>query len=1179
MNDVQAMLDSALKQHQAGNVREAEVLYRQVLQIDPRHPGALHLLGVLASQAGRYDHSIAYISEALRLLPNYAEAHNNLGFAFQKQGDYVRALECYQRALQLKPDSAEIHFNVGTVLRELNRLPEALASFRRAVQNKPGYAEAHGNLGAALQDLGQFQEGLAEIDHALQLNPNNAEAHVNRALNFLLHADFQRGWPEYEWRWHVGSADLVQRKFPQPLWDGSSITGKRILLYSDQGVGDTIQMIRYAAVLQKQGGHVLFECPQRLFRLLRTCPGINEFVPPMGPRGTSPTFDVHAPLMSLPGIMKTNLGNIPGGVPYLSADAGLRGYWRTELSRFPGFRIGIAWQGNPKHKGDCFRSLSLALFEPLARIEGVRLISLQKGLGTEQLGQVHGRFPVIDLGVGMDETAGAFMDTAAVMKQLDLIITSDTSIAHLAGALGVPVWLALSLVPDWRWLLQREDSPWYPSMRLFRQSTWGDWPEVFARISAALQQLKPQGEVIRNLGVAAENPQGSEYLTQRRDIQEMLDSALALHQKGDMDQAELLYRLVLQANPNHPVALHLLGVLAGQLGRDEISITYISHALRIKPDYADAHSNLGFAFMKQGNLDKAAASFQDALRVKPDFAEVHHNLGLVWRKQGKHGQALASFRQAVRFRPNFYDAWSIMGDACWEMGDVTQSLASLRQALSLRPNVAALHNKVGILLKEQGNLDEAIFHVREALRLQPNFVEGYNNLASLFKEQSRLDEAIAVFRAGCRIKPDAAYMHSNLLYDLSFHPTYDAKAIFEEAWRWNQQHAEPLRRFIVPHTNDRNPDRRLRIGYVSADFRAHCQALFTIPLLANHDHRQFEIVCYADVPRPDPLTERLHGYADVWRSTVGLNDQQIADMIRADRIDILVDLSMHMANNRLLVFARKPAPVQVSWLAYPGTTGLSAIDYRLTDPYLDPPGLDDAFYSETSVRLPDTFWCYDPLCDPTPRGEVHRTPRVPLVNDLPAAAGNAPFTFGCLNNFCKVNDGGLTLWASVLRAVPGSRLLLLAPTGTTRDGVLDKFRRLQIAPERVEFVPWLPRPEYLKLHHRIDLNLDPIPYNGHTTSLDGFWMGVPTVTLVGKTVVGRAGWSQLSNLELPELAGRTPEQYVQIAVEWAGDLTRLRKLRATLRQRMEASPLMNGKLFAHNMENAFRQMWRRFLGL
>src|SRR5262249_31125231 len=281
----------------------------------------------------------------------------------------------------------------------------------------------------------------------------------------------------------------------------------------------------------------------------------------------------------------------------------------------------------------------------------------------------------------------------------------------------------------------------------------------------------------------------------------------------------------------------------------------------------------------------------------------------------------------------------------------------------------------------------------------------------------------------------------------------------------------------------------------------------------------------------------------VWRSTVQLSDQQMAELIRSDGIDVSIDLELHAAHNRLLVFARKPAPVQVSWLGYPGTTGLPTIDYRLTDPYLDPPGLFDAFYSEESLRLPETFWCYNPPPDAVP------------VSALPALESGA-ITFGCLNNFCKVNDGCLSLWAEVLRAVPRSRLLLLAPPGQARDPVLSALGRGGIAAARVEFVDPRPRPEYLKLYHRIDLGLDPLPYNGHTTSLDAFWMGVPTLTLVGRTVVGRAGWSQLCNLGLKELAAETPGQFVALAARVAADLPRLQELRATLRQRMQQSPLM-----------------------
>ena len=314
---------------------------------------------------------------------------------------------------------------------------------------------------------------------------------------------------------------------------------------------------------------------------------------------------------------------------------------------------------------------------------------------------------------------------------------------------------------------------------------------------------------------------------------------------------------------------------------------------------------------------------------------------------------------------------------------------------------------------------------------------------------------------------------------------------------------------------------------------------------------------------PDALTERLRGYADVWRSISGLSDMQAADLVRHDQIDILVDLKVHTADNRLLLFARKPAPVQVSWLGYPGTTGLSTIDYRLTDPYLDPPGLFDAFSAEESLRLPDTFWCYDPQTDQPP------------VNALPALESGA-ITFGCLNNFCKVNDGCLALWARVLQAVPRSRLLLLAPRGPARDKVLARLDQEGIAASRVDFADRQPRPEYLKLYHQIDLGLDPLPYNGHTTSLDAFWMGVPTLTLLGKTAVGRAGWSQLCNLDLKELAAETPEQYMAMAAQLAGDLPRLEDLRRTMRQRMLQSPLMDASRFARNVESVYRQIWRRW---
>ena len=388
--------------------------------------------------------------------------------------------------------------------------------------------------------------------------------------------------------------------------------------------------------------------------------------------------------------------------------------------------------------------------------------------------------------------------------------------------------------------------------------------------------------------------------------------------------------------------------------------------------------------------------------------------------------------------------------------------------------------------------------------------------------------------------------------------------------RWGKNRAvgtgstpNPWRSFIQPHGNDRSALRRLKIGYVSPNFRDHVVGRNLLPLFREHDRRQFEFVCYADVPRHDELTNRFQSHADAWRDTAGLTDVQLAQRIREDGIDILVDLTLHMAHNRLLVFARKPAPVQVTFAGYPGTTGLSTIDYRLTDPYLDPPDLCDRYYAEQSIRLPDCFWCYDPLDSDA------------AVNGLPAAE-KGYVTFGCLNNFCKVNPPILKIWAQILKAVDRSRLTLLAGEGTHRQCALDLLAEAGVAGDRVTFVAHQPRPQYLRYYHAIDIGLDTVPYNGHTTSLDSFWMGVPVVTLTGPTVVGRAGLCQLMNLGLPELIGSSPEQYVRVAAELAQDLPRLGNLRGSLRQRMQSSPLMDAPRFARSIEAAYREMWRRW---
>ncbi|HTV47745.1 MAG TPA: tetratricopeptide repeat protein [Phycisphaerae bacterium] len=612
-------------------------------------------------------------------------------------------------------------------------------------------------------------------------------------------------------------------------------------------------------------------------------------------------------------------------------------------------------------------------------------------------------------------------------------------------------------------------------------------------------------------------------------IQQLLNLAVEHHQAGRLAEAEAIYRQILVRQPNFADALHLLGVIAQQKADHQAAVELICKAISIKPGEAIYYYNLGNSLKFLQRLDDAVDAYRTALNLKPDFIQAYINLGHVLHIQNR----------------------------------LEESFRTYRAALDIQPGHPEIHNNLGTVLKDQGLFDQAVEEYRTALKYKPDFAECLNNLGIMLSAQGRIDDAMATYRKALNLKPDYTAAHSNLVYGMYHQPEQRAQTIHEELLRWNQQHAAPLKKLIQLHNNDHDPERKLRIGYVSADFCDHASALFLDPLLRSHEHKEFEIFCYAHVAGPDAYTQRFESYADHWRNIAGLSDQQVAEQIRRDGIDILVDLKLHTSKNRLLIFARKPTPIQATWLGYPGSTGLETIDYRLTDTYLDPPGLDDEFYSEKSIYLPDCYWCYDPLTDE------------PQVGDSPELS-NGYVTFGCLNKFDKVNDAVLELWAKVLSTTAKSHLLLLAPQGQARKHVLEKLSGKEISHERIEFVERCARGKYLELYNKIDVVLDTLPYNGHTTTLDSLWMGVPVITLVGKTAVGRGGKSILTNVGLPELIAQTPEEYVQIAVKLAKDMPRLAELRKTLRQRMEASPLMDAKRFARNVEAAYREMWRGY---
>jgi tetratricopeptide (TPR) repeat protein len=470
---------------QVGRHAEAVRGLEEALRLKPDYVEALFNLGTTLKELGRHDEAVPRLREALRLKPDHGGALNNLGLTLVEAGRPAEAVPFLRQAARLTPALKEAHNNLGLALADLGRFAEAEACYERALALGPAYVEAHTNLGSACKEQGRLEEALTCYQVALWLHPESATAHYNRSLAWLQQGDYEQGWAEYEWRWKRRQAR--PRLFDRPRWDGSPLAGRTALLWCEQGLGDTLHFVRYAALVKAKGGAVVLECPAPLVPLLSGCPGVDRLVAEKTPL---PAYDVQAALLSLPHLLGTTLATVPAAVPYLHADPARVEAWRGRLGAGGDFRVGIIWQGNPRHQWDRHRSAPLVSFAPLARLPGVRLYSLQKGPGTEQLAAAGRRLGVAALPAELDAEGGAFLDTAAVMKTLDLVVTVDTAAAHLAGALGVPVWVAVSQVSDWRWLLGREDTPWYPTMRLFRQERLGEWGPVFERMAAELRYLR-----------------------------------------------------------------------------------------------------------------------------------------------------------------------------------------------------------------------------------------------------------------------------------------------------------------------------------------------------------------------------------------------------------------------------------------------------------------------------------------------------------------------------------------------------------------------------------------------------------------------------------------------------------------------------------------------------------------
>jgi FkbM family methyltransferase len=639
---------------------------------------------------------------------------------------------------------------------------------------------------------------------------------------------------------------------------------------------------------------------------------------------------------------------------------------------------------------------------------------------------------------------------------------------------------------------------------------------------------------------------------------------------GEYHDAGECFRKELEIRPENPQANNSFGMALQHTGKPDDAIPYYRKAIELDPYFAEAYSNLGIALHDTGKPEDAIICYKKAITLDSEYAKAYNNMGSAFLEMHKAEEAIEFFRQATHIKPDFIEAYNNMGIALKDLKRYEDSLISLQKALAINPFFIDAHINSGNTLSEQCRFTEALSCYHKAFEINPKSIEALTNIAYIFSIQGKMKESLSYYQKALEMDPDHATAHSNFLFSLHYQDLIDFRELSEQHKSWGKQVARTLTRNTSPHANDMTPGRRLRIGYVSPDFRKHSVAYFVEPILASHDESAFEVFCYSDVAAPDETTERMQILVNNWRDISRLRDEHLERMIREDKIDILIDLAGHTAKNRLLLFAREPAPIQVSYLGYPNTTGLTNMHYRITDVLADPDGKTDHLFTERLVRLPKGFLSYSPPME---------TPDVAQ----PPMMRSGKVTFGSFNNRSKITSGVVKIWSDILKRLPGSRLVLKSKVLSdpeTQKALLDMFVQEGVGSEQVEFYGSIPTQyDHLALYNSVDVALDTFPYNGTTTTCEALWMGVPVIVLEGDVHMSRVGVSILTNAGMEEFIADTPEDYVKKAVDLANDPERLLQLRDKQRNIMANSPLMDAQVFTQYLEKEYRKIWAQWCSL
>lgn len=769
---IQSVMNRATVLFREGRIDSADVLFETMEQEPLVRPRVLHIRGVIALNRGDDERALELLEEAIQLNPADSDAHANLGLLLLKVRQYPQALAAYAAALTVRPDNTAAQLGLARTLAALDLNDFAYDAFRDVLAAAPDYVDAVIQFGWLLSDTGRHEEGVALLREALAGYPSREDLRTVLAVCLFGTRDWPAAWSEYEGRLSDPRVKKCLVPTDRPRWQGEDLAGKTILLQSEQGYGDTLQFVRYAPMVKARGGQVILRTPQALLPLMQTVAGIDGVVNDETP---APAFDVHLPLLSLPLIFDTQPDTVPAAVPYVAPDAELVARWRDHLGSYSGLSIGLVWQGNPGHLNDHRRSLRLDLLQPLLDCPHARFVSLQVGPGREQLAAFDDR--IGDFGARIDTTS--FADTAAIIANLDLVITIDSAIAHLAGAMGKPVWILLAKGSDWRWLRDRDDTPWYPQARLFRQAKPGDWAEVVGRLRA---------ELWSSTGAGAQLPA-------EKAVDPVMASALRMTAPPRVDDPVLCDALFVEAGRHY------------RMGHLDRSKALYEHVLSIDPGHVNTLCNLGALELAQGHGQRPYVLLQTAVTLAPDLAPARMALADVLMATQKTEQALAQYRKAIELAPTSAEMHAAYANALRKLGDNEQVSGMhadvakrlihqhYRKALELAPHNDAMHAQYALALCEFGDLDGAMTHFLAATKInQQQSAEFYEALGRACAARSNSQGAEISLKHALALDPQRVTAHCALgdLY-LALERTGDAETSFRGALAIDAASAVALR--------------------------------------------------------------------------------------------------------------------------------------------------------------------------------------------------------------------------------------------------------------------------------------------------------------------------------------------------------------------------------------------------